>query len=126
MVINCKKTMCMTFLIRFKSNRWIDVIPNFMLGGTLIDFCDSFLYLGHIICNTLDDKADVLRDIRFISFRCNRLCYRFYYFSLEVKKTLWNSYVNCFYWIGILNISNSLLNFFVRGYFLCMKNFLVF
>ena len=58
----------MTFLPRFKSNRLIDVIPNFKKGRILIDFCDSFHYLGHIMCNKLDDRADVHREIRSIFF----------------------------------------------------------
>ena len=53
------------------SNIFIDVIPNFMLSGILIDFCDSFHYFGHIMCNTLDDRTDVLREICSIFFRCN-------------------------------------------------------
>ena len=123
--------MCMTFLPRYKSNIFIDVITNFMLGGILIDFCDSFRYLGHgfrylghgfrylghgfrylghgfrylghgfrylghgfrylghsfrylghgfrylghNISNTLDDRTDVLREIRSIFFRCWLICY---------------------------------------------------
>ena len=101
MMINCKKNKCMTFLPRYKRNRFINIIPNFKLEGILIDFCDSFHYLGHIICNTFNDRADVISEIRSIFFKYNRLCNRFNYCSWEMKKALWNSYVNCLYGVRI-------------------------
>ena len=81
MSINCSKTLCMVFSPRYKCNRFLNVIPKFHLGDVEINFCVKFRYLGHIICNTLEDKDDVMREICLLFFRCNRLCNKIFVFT---------------------------------------------
>jgi hypothetical protein len=123
MEINCCKTKCMIFAPVYARFRFLNDIPMFMLGRAQIAFCDSFRYLGHCICNTLDDKDDVNREIRLLFYRTNRLLNRFAMCSVDVKKVLWVSFVNCLYGVGIWKISDNTLQLFVRSYNMCLKKF---
>jgi hypothetical protein len=123
MEVNCVKTKCMVFAPKYSHYRFLNVIPKFKLGSVELEFCDKFRYLGHIICNTLDDKEDVNRELRLLFFRYNRLVKKFSLCSCEVKKLLWQSFVNCLYGCGIWNVSSSVLQLFIRGYNLCVKKF---
>jgi hypothetical protein len=79
-----------------------------------IVFCDTFVYLGHILENHLDDREDVNRKIRRLFFHFNRLKGKFGACSLDVKKQLWCSFINCLYGCGLWNVSDSVLQLFIR------------
>ena len=123
MEINCCKTKCMIFVPKYTRYRFLHDLPKFKLDGIDIEFCDNFRYLGHIICNTLDDRDDVNREIRLLFFRSNRLFNKFALCSVSVKKMLWNSFVNCLYGVGIWRTSDGVLQLFIRSYNLCLKKF---
>jgi hypothetical protein len=123
MEINCSKTKCMIFEPMYMRFRFLHNVSMFRLDRVEIGYCDSFRYLGHIICNTLDDRDDVNREIRLLFYRSNRLINKFALCTVNVKKVLWNSFVNCVYGVGIWNVSENALQLFLRSYNMCLKKF---
>ena len=51
----------------------VGVNPNFMLSNSLLMYAQSYVYLGHIICNTLSDDQDMCSKQRSLYARSNLL-----------------------------------------------------
>jgi len=58
MVCNAKKSVCMIFEPCERS------FPQFMIGGSLLQYVKVFKYLGHMIIDTLYDDEALQREIR--------------------------------------------------------------
>jgi hypothetical protein len=97
LMINYKKTKCMVFPPKYKSHQFLDNIQNFVLGKSVIEFCNSYKHLGHVLVCNRNDVADMRREMRLLFFRTNTLIGLFGNCNFEVKKLLWQAYINCFY-----------------------------
>ena len=73
------------------------VVPQFFMDGQKLDECLSYKYLGHIICNDLNDNNDIIRQCRSIYGKGNSLIRTFYKCSDSVKVTLFNFYCSSLY-----------------------------
>ena len=45
----------------------------FYIDGNELSFVSSFKYLGHILCNTMSDDADIKREVKNLYMRANIL-----------------------------------------------------
>ena len=85
-------------IIVFKSLSYRNVVsPIFSLGQYNLDECYSYKYLGHLICNDLNDNIDINRQCRSIYARGNSLIRKFHRCSDDVKVTLFKSYCSSLY-----------------------------
>ena len=105
--INVVKTKCMFFSPRRAEARCLSSVPLFKMGNDEIAFCDECKCLGHTLAINLNDKNDVIIEIRQLFARSNQLFYRFGVCSVAVKKMLWRSFINNFYGVGLWNLSNQ-------------------
>jgi len=71
MVCNAKKSVCMIFEPRERSKIMSVSYPQFMIGGSLLQYVKVFKYLGHMITDTLYDDEDLQREIRNLFTRTN-------------------------------------------------------
>lgn len=93
-VYNTKKSVCMFF----KSNKLtLPSVPNIYMGSSVLQYVNSYKYLGVIISEDLCDNNDIKRTIRGIYARSNMLIRKFYHCSYTVKKFLFNTYCTNFY-----------------------------
>lgn len=97
-LFNAKKSVCMIFRTKFLK---IYNTPNFYLNGNILEFVDEFKYLGHMICNDLNDDCDIKRQYRSICRKVNMLKRKFYKCSFEVKIQLFQSYCMNIYCVSL-------------------------
>ena len=71
--------------------------PPVTLCGSHLNRVDRFKYLGHWVSDDLSDNADIERERRALSVRCNMLARRFARCSSQVKITLFKAYCQTFY-----------------------------
>ena len=97
-LFNAKKSVCMIFKTNF-----VDVynVPKFYLCGDLLKFVEEYKYLGHIICNDLNDDRDIKRQYQNICMKVNMLKRKFYKCSVEVKIQLFQSFCMNIYCISL-------------------------
>ena len=72
-------------------------MPVFKINNEIIEVVEQYKYLGHIMCNTLSDDLDILRQRKKIFAQGNSLLRKFYMCTVEVKTTLFRSYCSSFY-----------------------------
>ena len=101
-VFNAKKSKCLwvkhSSAIKVASDRK----PQFVIDGSVIEFVDSWPYLGHIIASSNDDSLDILHRRNSLCGQINDvLCY----FSglgpvtkLRLLKAYCSSYYGCKLW----------------------------
>ncbi len=123
LLINYKKTKCMIFQPYYKKFRFLANIPNFQMDNNVIEFCDNYKHLGHVIDVSLSDVRDMRRELRLLFFRTNRLISLFGKCNVEIKRLLWNAFVNGLYGVGIWELNESDKLFFKRAYNGCLKKF---
>jgi hypothetical protein len=95
-----KKTLCMNFCPRDKSECLTGVFPLFTLFGQTLEFVPEFCYLGHIINDLLSGDNDISREIRNMFVRMNMLIRRFGRCSRVVKTRLFQTYCACLCDVG--------------------------
>ena len=66
--------------------------PQLTLGGSVINYCDKFKYLGHIITKDGTDDEDIARETRNLYIRGNMIVRKFGFLSVDVKCSLFKSY----------------------------------
>lgn len=93
MKFNNKKSVVMIF----RSKHLKDIKPSFKINGNTIKEVNQYRYLGYIICNDLRDDLDIERQRRKLYTQGNLLLRRFHMCSIEVKRTLFNSYCTPLY-----------------------------
>ncbi|XP_061715605.1 uncharacterized protein LOC133523869 [Cydia pomonella] len=71
--------------------------PEFVLTGVKLHRVDKFKYLGHWVTADQKDNADIERERRALSVRCNMLARRFAKCTEQVKITLFKAYCQSFY-----------------------------
>ena len=97
-LFNIKKSVCMIFKTKCLK---IYNTPKFYLNGNLLEFVDEFRYLGHMVCNDLNDDSDIKRQYRSICRKVNMLKRKFYKCSFEVKIQLFQSYCMNIYCVSL-------------------------
>ena len=121
---NVMKTVCIVFAPIDKSKIVSQCYPNFVLSGKPLKFVNEFLYLGHVISNTLRDDRDIQREMRSMFVRVNMLIRRFSRCSVMVRLRLFRSYCICLYGVGLRsNYAASTLLRFRYCYRKCTKAF---
>jgi hypothetical protein len=104
LMFNYKKTKCMVFPPKHKSHQFLSKIHDFVLDKSVIEFCDSYKHLGHVLVSNRSDVSDMRREMRLLFFRTNILVGLFGNCNLDVKKLLWQAYINCFYGASIWSL----------------------
>ena len=72
-------------------------MPKFTINNETIESVSSYTYLGHILTDTLNDNLDICRQRKKVFAQGNSLLRKFYMCTLDVKATLFRSYVASFY-----------------------------
>ena len=75
----------------------LDQIPNVYLKGKVLEYVDSFKYLGHLICGNFMDDDDIKRELRSLSVRGNILIRKFGCCSMYVKCYLFKTFCYSLY-----------------------------
>ena len=71
--------------------------PTFYMNNEKFDYTDSIKYLGFTFSSDKKDDNDMLRQMRILYNKSNRLLRLFHCCSTDVKLTLFRSYCTCFY-----------------------------
>ena len=66
--------------------------PDIYLSGTVLQYVESFRYLGHIITNDFKDDVDIQRELKSIYVRGNVLVRKFGFLPLAIKCELFRTY----------------------------------
>ena len=123
MVFNVSKTKCMVVKPKENGNRFLVNIPQFVLSGMQVDFCSEFKYLGHVLVDSWNDVKDMNRELKVLYIRADKMIGRFSFCSHNVKKVLWNSYINCLYGAGLWNLTSRDKRMYIIAYNKCIKRF---
>lgn len=121
-VFNSKKSAVMFF----KPDYMLDIrMPVFKINNEIIEVVEQYKYLGHIMCNTLSDDLDILRQRKKIFAQGNSLLRKFYMCTVEVKTTLFRSYCSSFYTAQLwARYSNNVMNKLFIAYHNTLKLFI--
>ena len=107
---NSSKSYCMVF----KPKSYKLSCPRLYMDNQLLKYTDDIKYLGFTFSSALPkyDK-DLLRQLRLLYTKSNRLLQLFYHCSTDVKIALFRSYCTCFYcpflWIHYKKSTHSKL-----------------
>ena len=86
-------------------------MPNFYVNGESIKVVNNYTYLGHILTDDLKDDLDILRQRKKVFAQGNSLLRKFCMCTVEVKTTLFRSYVSSFYSAHLwTNYSQTVIN----------------
>jgi exonuclease III len=121
--VNVKKTMCMVVTPLRAADCFLQDIPQFELNGHRLVFCDKFRHLGHVVNERHNDDDDVQREIRGLYCRANYLIRVFGRCSVQVKRVVWRTFVNCLYGVGLWRICQTRKAQFSALYNGCVKRF---
>ena len=100
-------------------------MPIFKINEENIDVVKQYKYLGHIMCDTLSDDLDILRQRKKIFAQGNSLLRKFYLCSIEVKTTLFRSYCSSFYTAQLwTKYSQNIINKLCIAYHNTLKLFI--
>ena len=91
--LNSSKSFCMMF----KSRLYKLLCLTFYMNTEKLDYTDSIKYLGFTFSSGKKDDNDMLRQMRILYTKSNRLLRQFHCSSTDVKLTLFRSYCTCFY-----------------------------
>ena len=121
-IFNPKKSAVMFV----KPDYMLDIkMPVFKINDECIEEVEQYKYLGHIMCNTLSDDMDILRQRKKIFAQGNSLLRKFYMCSIEVKTTLFRSYCSSFYTAQLwTNYSRNVINKLYIAYHNTLKFFI--
>ena len=71
--------------------------PRLFMDNQLLKYTDGIKYLGFAFSSDQKDDKDLLRQMRLLYTKSNRLLRLFYHCSIDVKIALFRSYCTCFY-----------------------------
>jgi len=98
MAFNAHKSKCMVLLpsvCRYLARKLGNCV--FTVGNRPMEYVDTYLHLGHVISNNLDDENDIIRaQGQFVGQVKNVLCY-FRQMDCFVKYRLFRSFCTAFY-----------------------------
>ena len=87
------KSVCMVF----KPRRFKLYCPTVDIGDECSKYVDTFKYLGFVFSENKKDDADMLRQLRSLYAKANRITRMFHYCTVDVKLLLIKSYCTSFY-----------------------------
>ena len=90
---NSSKSYCMVF----KPKSYKLSCPRLYMDNQLLKYTDDIKYLGFTFSSDQKDDKDLLRQLRLLYTKSNRLLRLFYHCSTDVKIALFGSYCTCFY-----------------------------
>ena len=74
------------------------------LYGNIIDYVEKTKYLGYMFTNDRQDDVEMLRQLRLLYMRSNKIIRMFYFCTIDVKLELFRSFCTsfycCFLWTG--------------------------
>ena len=121
-VFNASKSSVMCFKSKSTSNF---KIPDFYLNNNVIPIEKSFKYLGHHLLDTGSDALDIDRQRKKIFIQGNSLIRRFYMCTVDVKLTLFQSFIAPMYTAHLwTRYSNKEILKLYRAYHNTLKMFL--
>jgi hypothetical protein len=89
MVFNAKKTVCMVVRPKTLSDlKSVDI----WLNGNVLSYVTSYKYLGVLLTASMNDDADMMRQMRSLYARANVLLRKFSNCSFEVKRLLFQTF----------------------------------
>ena len=92
-MFNLVKSVCDT--IKPKNSKLS--YPNVRLDSNILKYISQTKYLGFMLSTNAQDDVDMLRQMRTLYIRSNKLLRTFYYCSTDVKLELFKSYCTSFY-----------------------------
>ena len=92
-LFNPLKWVCMLF----KPKGYELYRPNIMIGTEVLEYVDNTKYLGIIFCETMKDDKDMIRQIRLLYAKSNKLLRIFSHCTTDVKLVLFDSYCTSLY-----------------------------
>ena len=92
-IFNPTKSQCMVF----KPNRFKLYCPAVYLNGNIIDYVEKTKYLGYMFTNDKQDDVEMLRQLRLLYMRSNKIIRMFYFCTIDVKLELFRSFCTSFY-----------------------------
>ena len=81
----------------FKPNRFKLYCPAVYLNGNIIDYVEKTKYLGYMFTNDKQDDVEMLRQLRLLYMRLNKIIRMFYFCTIDVKLELFRSFCTSFY-----------------------------
>ena len=119
---NSNKSAIMFFL---SENMGKINLPLFRINGEEISVVTTYTYLGHILCNTLSDDLDILKQRRKLFAQGNSIMRKFCMCTIEVKLSLFQSYCSSIYMSQLwTNYGKGTINTFYTAYHNILKLFL--
>ena len=96
---------CKSQCLVFKPNRFKLSCLDVYLNGNIIDYVEKTKYLGYMFTNNKHDDVEMLRQLRLLYIRSNKiLIHMFYACTIDVKLELFMSFCTSFYccyiWTG--------------------------
>ena len=85
-------------------------LPNFLIGGSVVDYVDSWPRLGHIISNNDDDRLDIINRCNSLCTQINNILCYFKSTSIIVQMKLFISYCNIHYRVELRDLGNKLIS----------------
>jgi hypothetical protein len=111
---NTSKTVCM--LIKPRNMQRLPFRVESVLGGSQLEYVDTFPYLGQLITNDLSDNAAISKQIRKLNAVGNQLVRKFNFCTTDVKVQLRVAYNDIFRrLVGVPRRTSASLVFAVYG-----------
>ena len=95
LIYNPLKSVC----IVFKPCRFKLYCPTVAIGDGCLKYVNTFKYLGFVFSKNKKDDADMLKQLRSLKAKANRITRMFHYCTVDVKLLLIKSYCTIFYYI---------------------------
>ena len=92
-IFNPVKSVC----IAFQNKKSKLFCPNVTLDNNVLEYIGPTKYLGFMFNSNRQDDKDMLRQMRNLYIRSNKLLRTFHYCSSDVKLELFKSYCTSFY-----------------------------
>ena len=89
---NSSKSYCMVF-----KPKLYKLCPLLYMDSQVLKYADNVKYLGFTFSSGQKDDNDILRQLRMLYTKSNRLLRLFHHCSVDVKLALFRSYCTCFY-----------------------------
>ena len=71
--------------------------PNIMIGTEVLKYVDNPKYLGITFCETMKDDKDIIRQMRLLYAKSNKLLHTFSHCTTDLKLKLFDSYCTSLY-----------------------------
>ena len=86
-----------SYYVVFKPAKYKLLCPSISISGTVMDVCNIVKYLGILICDSLTDNNEIMKQMRGFYARANTILRNFNMCSIYVKVELFRAYCTNFY-----------------------------